>query len=416
MALIVQKYGGTSVGSLERIQHVANKVLEAKQSGHDVVVVVSAMHGETDRLIQSALKLTAQPDAREYDALISTGEQVSSALLAISLNAKNCPARSFTGQQAGIITDGFYTDARILDVKTNAMLKELKQGRVVIVAGFQGVGDIGDVTTLGRGGSDTTAVALAAALKADECQIYTDVDGVYTTDPHLILEARLLQEISFDEMLEMASLGAKVLQVRSVELASQHNIPLRVLSTFHPGLGTLVTSEAKMIQKRVVSGIAFSKEEALISLSGVPYCAGVEGYIIGKISDAHIEVDIITQNTNKTTIDLTFSVHRKNYMAAWNIVTQLAQELKATTTSNNPNVAKLSIVGIGMRTQTGVASTMFQALGKAGIPIQMIATSEIKISVVIDEEHLESGVRALHQAFELDKVPHKLEAPLAEAG
>ena len=417
MALIVQKYGGTSVGSLDRIQHVVSKVQETRQKGHDVVVVASAMHGETDRLIQLAQKLSPQPDSREYDALVSTGEQVSTALLAISLNAKNCPARSYTGQQIGIMTDGFHTDARILDVKTELMRQELACGRVVVVAGFQGTTSHGDTTTLGRGGSDTTAVALAAALKADECQIYTDVDGVYTTDPRLILEARLLAEISFEEMLEMASLGAKVLQVRSVELASQHNIPLRVLSTFHPGSGTLVTSEDKMIQKRTVSGIAFSREEAIIALSGVPNCAGVEGYILGKISDAHIEVDMITQSaTGKDTIDLTFSVHRKNYMSAWNIATQLAQELKAASITNNPKVVKLSIVGIGMRTQTGVASTMFQALGKVGIPIQMITTSEIKISVVIDEEYLETGVRAVHQAFELDKLPHKVQISMAETG
>lgn len=408
MALIVQKYGGTSVGSLERIQHVVTKIQEAKQQGHQIVVVVSAMHGETDRLVQLAHKLSPSPDPREYDALVSTGEQVSTALLAISLLAKNCPARSYTARQVGIKTDNFHTDARILEIETDFIQKELAKGQVVIVAGFQGVNGNGDVTTLGRGGSDTTAVALAAAIKADECQIYTDVDGVYTTDPHLLLEARLLSEISFEEMLEMASLGAKVLQVRSVELASKHNMPLRVLSTFHPGSGTLVTSEDKMIQRRTVSGVAFSREEAIIALIGVPNVAGVEGYLMGKISDAHIEVDLIAQKAlGQSTIDFTFSVHRKHYMAAWNIVTQLAQELKAASTANNPKVVKLSIVGTGMRTETGVASTMFQALGKAGIPIQMITTSEIKISVVIDEEHLEAGIKAVHQAFELDKLPHK---------
>ncbi len=417
MALIVQKYGGTSVGSLERIQHVVSQIQETKQKGHDLVVVVSAMHGETDRLIQMAQKLSPHPEPREYDALVSTGEQVSTALLAISLLAKNCPARSFTGQQIGILTDGYHSDARILDVNTKLMKQELDQGRVVIVAGFQGINAEGEVTTLGRGGSDTTAVALAAALQADECQIYTDVDGVYTTDPRLMLDARLLPEIAFEEMLEMASLGAKVLQVRSVELASQHNIPLRVLSSFHPGPGTLVTSEDKMIQKRTVSGIAFSREEAIITLAGVPNFAGVEGYILGKISDAHIEVDTITQTASgKNSIDLTFSVHRKNYMAAWNIVTQLAQELKALSVSNNHKVVKLSLVGIGMRTQTGVASTMFQALGQVGIPLLMITTSEIKISVVIDEEHLEAGVRAVHQAFELDKIQPKVQISMVETG
>ncbi|HSW70975.1 MAG TPA: aspartate kinase [Gammaproteobacteria bacterium] len=417
MALIVQKYGGSSVGSLDRIQHVVSKIQETRQLGHDLVVVLSAMQGETDRLIQLAHKLAPQPDLREYDALVSTGEQVSTALLAISLIAKNCPARSFTGQQIGIMTDDFHSDARILDVKTELLKQELAYGRVILVAGFQGSNSRGDITTLGRGGSDTTAVALATALQADECQIYTDVDGVYTTDPRLLLEARLLPEISFEEMLEMASLGAKVLQVRSVELASQHNIPLRVLSTFHPGAGTLVTSEDKMIHKRAVSGIAYSREEAIIALSGIPNCAGVEGYILGKISEAHIEIDMITQSMrDKDTIDLTFSLPRKSYMSAWNIVTQLAQELKAAAVSNNPKVVKLSIVGIGMRTQTGVASTMFQALGKAGIPIQMITTSEIKISVVIDEEHLETGVRAVHQAFALDDLPHKVPISMAETG
>ena len=408
VTLIVQKYGGSSVATLERIQHVASKIRETRQKGHHVIVVVSAMEGDTDRLIQMARKLSPSPTPREYDALISTGEQVSTALLALSLNAKNCLARSYTGHQVGIMTDDFHTAARIHEVKTEIIKRELNDGYVIIVAGFQGVNNRGDITTLGRGGSDTTAVALAAALNADECQIYTDVDGVYTTDPHLILEARLLNEICFDEMLEMASLGAKVLQMRSVELASQHNIPLRVLSTFHPGSGTLVTSEDKMIQKRSVSGIAFSREEAVIAISGVPNNAGVEGYILGKLSDAHIEVDMIAQHAiGKETIDFTFTINRKDYVSAWNIVTQLSQELGAASVNNNPKVVKLSLVGIGMRSQTGVASTMFKALGKAGIPIQMITTSEIKISAVISEEHLENGIQVLHQAFELDKVPHE---------
>jgi len=409
MALIVQKYGGSSVGSLDRIRQVASKIWEARQQGHQLVVVVSAMQGETDRLIQMANKLCPQPAAREYDALISTGEQVSAALLAISLNAKKCNAHSFTGQQIGIITDDFFTCARIQEVRTDLIRQELAQEQVVIVAGFQGIDSKGNITTLGRGGSDTTAVALAAALKADECQIYTDVDGVYTTDPRVLLEARLLDEICFDEMLEMASLGAKVLQMRSVELASQHHIPLRVLSSFHPGAGTLVTSEDKMIQKRSVSGIAISREEAVIAIAGVPNCAGVEGYIIGKISEAHIEIDMIAQHAlARELIDFTFTVQRKDYVAAWNIARQLAQELGAASVVNNPKVAKLSIVGIGMRSQSGVAATMFQALGKVGIPIQMITTSEIKISAIIDEEYLERGVEVIHQAFELDKAPQTL--------
>lgn len=406
MALIVQKYGGSSVGNLDRIHHVANKVIKMKEDGHDVVVVVSAMYGETDRLIQLANALTRDHDPREYDVLISTGEQVSMALLSMALNAQNRPARSFTGSQIGICTDSTHTKARILEIKTDVIRRELSHGRIVVIAGFQGVSENGDITTLGRGGSDTTAVAIAAALGADECQIYTDVDGVYTTDPHLLSEARLIPQISFEEMLEMASLGAKVLQMRSVELASKHNMPIRVLSTFSDGPGTLVTFEEKIMQKRLVSGIAFSREEAVLSLSGIPRRLGMEAKIIGKVSQANIEIDMIAQNaTAQDTVDFTFTVQRREHPKALKIVEELAAELGAVSVKTNAKVAKLSLVGIGMRSHTGVASTMFNALGEAGISIQMITTSEIKISVIIDESQLEQGVRAVHQAFELDKTP-----------
>ncbi len=404
MALIVQKYGGSSVGNLDRIHHVADKVINAKQQGNDIVVVVSAMYGETDRLIQLANALTQQHDPRELDVLISSGEQVSMALLSMALNAKNYPARSFTGIQIGIYTDSTHTKARILEVKTDIINRELQQGRIVVIAGFQGVNELGDITTLGRGGSDTTAVAIAAALRADECQIYTDVDGVYTTDPHMLSEARLIPQISFEEMLEMASLGAKVLQMRSVELASKHSMPIRVLSTFSEGSGTLVTFEEKIMQKRLVSGIAFSREEAIISLSGIPRQMGLEGRILGKVSQANIDIDMIAQNTTaEDKVDFTFTVSRREYTKALKIVEELASELGALTIKTNSKVAKLSLVGIGMRSHTGVASTMFKILGDVGITIQMITTSEIKISVVVDESHLEQGVRAVHQAFGLDK-------------
>lgn len=415
MALLVQKYGGTSVGTIERIEHVASKVINAKKQGHNVVVVVSAMYGETDRLIQLASALTSEPEPREYDILVSTGEQASMALLAIALSKHNCPARSYTGAQAGVLTDDVHTKARILDINAQKIRKDLENGFVVVVAGFQGASANGDITTLGRGGSDTTAVALAAALKADECQIYTDVDGVYTTDPHMLPEARLLTQISFEEMLEMSSLGAKVLQMRSVELASKHNVPLRVLSTFNDGPGTMVTFEDKPMQKRLVSGIAFSREEAIISLSGVPNQAGVEGQILGLISEAHIEIDMIAQNaTDNEHTDFTFTVQRKDHPKALILMQQLAKKLSAICVKSHDKVAKLSLVGIGMRSHTGVATTMFKALGDHKINIQMITTSEIKISVIIDEEHLEAGVRAVHQAFELDKLVSEKENALME--
>lgn len=405
MALLVQKYGGSSVGTLDRIHHVAAKIIQAREQGHDVVVVVSAMQGETDRLIQLAHTLTPEPDPREYDVLVSAGEQVSMSLLSMALNAKNCPARSYTSLQIGVITDDTHTKARITEVKTEKIRKELAKGRVVIVAGFQGMTAQGEITTLGRGGSDTTAVALAAALKADECQIYTDVDGVYTTDPRMLKEASLLPQISFEEMLEMASQGAKVLQMRSVEMACKHHLPIRVLSTFSDAPGTLVTLEEHIMQKRLVSGIAFSREEAIISLSGVPNRAGIEGYILNLISEANIEVDMIAQNAaDKEISDFTFTLKRTDYAKALNIIENIAKAVGAVSVTSNANVAKLSLVGIGMRSEPGVASMMFNALGSADIPIQMITTSEIKISVIVDEALLEKAVRAVHSAFELDKL------------
>jgi aspartate kinase len=406
MALLVQKYGGTSLGTLERIQNVAAKVCAARTMGNHVVVVVSAMSGETDRLIKMAQALTEEPSPREYDTLVATGEQVSMSLLSIALEHLGCPARSYTGAQAGIITDNVHTKARILDVKTDIIRRDLENGFVVIIAGFQGINKMGDITTLGRGGSDTTAVAVAAAMKADECQIYTDVDGVYTTDPRVVPEARLIPLISFEEMLEMASLGAKVLQMRSVELASKHNMPIRVLSTFTDSAGTLVTFEENIMQKRLVSGLAFSREEAIIALSGIPNRAGIEGEILTQVSQANIEIDMIAQNaTNPVHTDFTFTVQRKDYPKALKLMQKLAAGLgKDVTVKSNPGVAKLSLIGLGMRSHTGVASAMFRALGDTNINIQMITTSEIKISVIIDEECLDKGVKAVHDAFELDKI------------
>ena len=408
MALIVQKYGGTSVGTLERIESVAEKLMGWRERGYQVVVVVSAMSGETDRLIGLAKGITPRPHPRELDVLLATGEQVTIALLCIALEKRGCPARSYTGSQVRIITDNAFNKARIQAIEAAAMQADLDAGRIVVVAGFQGVDEDGNITTLGRGGSDTTGVALAAALKADECQIYTDVDGVYTTDPRVVSEARRLDRITFEEMLEMASAGSKVLQIRSVEFAGKHNVPLRVLSSFQDGPGTLITFEealeAEQMEKALISGIAFNRDEAKLTVLGVPDRPGIAYSILGPVSDANIEVDMIIQNIGRDgTTDFTFTVHRNDYERVLDILRELATRLGAREVSGDTKIAKLSLVGIGMRSHAGVASRMFQTLAKEGINIRMISTSEIKISVVVDEKYLELGVRALHEAFELDK-------------
>ncbi len=408
MGLIVQKYGGTSVGNTERIENVANKVIDWRGRGHQVVVVVSAMSGETDRLIGLAKNITSRPSPRELDVLLATGEQVTIALLCIALEKRGCPARSYTGGQARILTDNAHNKARIQDIKADSIRVDLDAGRVVVVAGFQGVDEDGNITTLGRGGSDTTGVALAAALKADECQIYTDVDGVYTTDPRVVPEARRLDRITFEEMLEMASLGSKVLQIRSVEFAGKHNVPLRVLSSFQEGPGTLITfeeaNEAKQMENVLISGIAFNRDEAKLTVQGVPDRPGIAFSILGSVSAANIEVDMIIQNIGRDgTTDFTFTVHRNDYERTLEILNEQATRLGAREVSGDGKIAKLSLVGIGMRSHAGVASKMFEALAREGINIRMISTSEIKISVVIDEKYLELGVRALHEAFGLEK-------------
>lgn len=404
MALIVQKYGGTSVGNLDRIQHVADKVIATRKRGDDVVVVVSAISGETNRLLELANTLSKRPSPRELDVLLSTGEQVTIALLAIALQEKGVHARSYTGGQVKILTDSAFNKARIEKIDEDNIRNDLASGCVAIVAGFQGVDIHGNITTLGRGGSDTTAVALAAALKANECQIYTDVDGVYTTDPRVEPKARRLACITFEEMLEMASLGSKVLQIRSVEFAGKYNVPLRVLSTFQEGEGTLITYEEEHMEKPYVSGVAFNRDEAQLTITGVPDRPGVAACILGPISDANIEVDMIVQNVagNETT-DFTFTVHRNDYDKALEILKSRADEIGSKQISGYTNIVKLSLVGVGMRSHAGIASMMFKALANEKINIRMISTSEIKISVVIEEKYLELGVRTLHDAFNLDK-------------
>ena len=407
MALIVQKYGGTSVGDVERIQNVARKVAKFRDQGHDVVVVVSAMSGETNRLIGLARDIDEKAAGREFDVLVSTGEQVTIALLSMALNKMGYPARSYTGAQVHILTDNAYNKARIREIDDERIRGDLDKGRVVVVAGFQGVDEGGNITTLGRGGSDTTAVALAAALKADECQIYTDVDGVYTTDPRVVSEARKLDRITFEEMLEMASLGSKVLQIRSVEFAGKYNVPLRVLSSFEEGgEGTLITVEDEQMEQAMISGIAFSRDEAQLTITGVPDKPGVAYSILGPVSEANIEVDMIVQNIGADdTTDFTFTVHRNEYEKALEIMQATAERLGAREVSGNNKIAKVSLVGVGMRSHAGIASKMFEALAKEGINILMISTSEIKVSVVVDEKYLELGVRALHDVFELDQEP-----------
>ena len=406
MGLIVQKYGGTSVGSVERIQNVARRVIDYRKQGHDVVVVVSAMSGETDRLMRLAKEIDPCPNERELDVLLSTGEQVTIALLAMMLHKLGCPARSYTGSQVQILTDAVYNKARILKIDEERVRKDLLEGRVVVVAGFQGVDEKGDITTLGRGGSDTTGVALAAALKADECQIYTDVDGVYSTDPRVVPNARRLERITFEEMLEMASSGSKVLQIRSVEFAGKYNVPLRVLSSFGEGSGTLITYEDTAMEQALISGIAFNRDEAKLTIVGVPDQPGVAYRILGPIGEANIEVDMIVQNVGADgTTDFTFTVHRNDFDKAMAIMKTVAQELRARDTKGDNKIVKISLVGVGMRSHAGIASSMFKSLADHGINIQMISTSEIKISVVVDEKYLELGVRALHDAFGLEQKP-----------
>ncbi len=404
MALIVQKFGGTSVGSVERICQVAEKVKGFRARGDDLVVVVSAMSGETNRLIELAKAIQADPDPREMDVLVSTGEQVTIALLAMALKEIGVDAVSYTGSQVRILTDSAHTKARIQNIDDARMRADLSAGRVVIVAGFQGVDEQGNITTLGRGGSDTTGVALAAALKADECQIYTDVDGVYTTDPRVVENARRLDQITFEEMLEMASLGSKVLQIRAVEFAGKYNVPLRVLHSFKEGPGTLITlEEGAAMEQPVISGIAFNRDEAKLTIRGVPDTPGVAFKILGPVSAANIEVDMIVQNVSQdNTTDFTFTVHRNDLRKAQDILNQVATQIGAREVAGDSRIVKVSIVGVGMRSHAGVASKMFQALSDEGINIQMISTSEIKISVVIDEKYLELAVRSLHSAFELD--------------
>lgn len=404
MTLIVQKFGGTSMGSLERIAHVAHKVRQTRAQGHQVIAVVSAMAGETDRLIKLSKDITAYPDPREYAALISTGEQVSATLLAIALQKIDCPAKSYNARQIHIMTDNVFLKARILNINTDFIQQRLALGEVLVITGFQGVTESGDITTLGRGGSDTTAVALASALNATECQIYTDVEGVYTADPRVVSKAKLLTQITFEEMMEMAGLGAKVLQSRSVEFIGKYKIPVRVLSSFtENSQGTLITFEDSRMEKPLVSGIAFNRNEAKLTITGVPHTPDSVFAIIYPIAENNIDIDMIVQNIaidNK--IDLTFTVQRDDYQQAFMLLKQVATRLGATEVTGNLSIAKLSVIGVGMRSHAGIARTMFQTLATEGITTQLITTSEIKISVAIDEKYLELGARALHTAFGLD--------------
>ncbi len=405
MALIVQKYGGTSVGTAERIGAVADRVIDWRKRGNDVVVVVSAMSGETDRLLELASQISDSPVPRELDVLLATGEQVTIALLSMALEQRGCAARSYTGSQVHIRTDSAHNKARIHEIEDARMRADLTAGRVVVVAGFQGADEDGNITTLGRGGSDTTAVALAAALHADECQIYTDVDGVYTTDPRVEPKARRLERITFEEMLEMASLGSKGLQIRAVSFAGRYNVPLRVLSSFGEGEGTLITYEDEEMENALISGIAFNRDEAKLTVLGVPDTPGVAHKLLGPIADANIEVDMIVQNVapDGATTDFTFTVHRNDYARAMQILQATANELEAKQVTGDDSIVKISLVGVGMRSHAGIASTMFEALANEGVNIRMISTSEIKVSVVVDEKYLELGVRALHDAFALDQ-------------
>ena len=407
MALVVQKYGGTSVGDAERIRNVARRVLNTKNQGHEVVVVVSAMAGETDKLIGLAKQVTSNPDERETDVLISTGEQVSIALLAIALKDMGADAKSYLGFQIKIATDSAFGKARITGIESEKMLQDLKQGRIIVVAGFQGVDESDNITTLGRGGSDTTAVAIAAAVKADVCEIYTDVDGVYTTDPNICSKARKLPKISYDEMLEMASLGAKVLQIRSVEFAKKYDVPIHVRSSFNDNPGTIVCKEDKEMEKVVVSGVTYNKNEAKIEVMRVPDVPGMAAKLFKPIADANIVVDMIiqTSSTEKGCADVVFTVPQSDFAKTLQIVKEAIKGFGGKEVKSNEDIAKVSIVGVGMRSHSNVATQMFSALAKEGINIQMISTSEIKISCIIDSRYTELAVRALHDAFELDKPP-----------
>ncbi len=402
MSLIVQKYGGTSLGSIEKIGQVADKVAARAKSGDKVVVAVSAMSGETNRLVSLAKAMSTKHHAREMDVIISTGEQVSIALLTMALLDRGCDARSYTGQQIRMLTDSAHGKARIKDIQCDRIRTDLDAGRVVVVAGFQGVDDDGNITTLGRGGSDTTAVAIAATLDADECQIYTDVDGVYTTDPRIEPKARKLDYITFEEMLEMASLGSKVLQIRSVEFAGKYNVPLRVLSAFEEGEGTLIALEEDKVEQALISGIAFNKDEAQLTITGVPDQPGVASKILGPVTAANIEIDMIVQNIGDDgTTDFTFTLQRSDYETAHRLLEQVKQNLKAKKVIGDSEIVKISLVGVGMRSHAGIANTMFETLADENINIRMISTSEIKISVVVEEKYLELAVRSLHNAFGL---------------
>ena len=405
MSLIVQKYGGTSVGTVDRIKAVAEKVAAGHRAGDKIVVAVSAMSGETNRLIGLASEIQEQPNLREMDVLVSTGEQVTIALLCMALQEAGIEARSYTGGQVRILTDNAHGKARIQEIDGHRIQDDLEAGKVVVVAGFQGADDAGNITTLGRGGSDTTAVALAAALNADECQIYTDVDGVYTTDPRVVAEARRLDKITFEEMLEMASQGSKILQIRSVEFAGKYNVPLRVMSSFDDGPGTLISLEDDdQMEKPVVSGIAFNRDEAKLTIRGIPDQPGVAYKVLGAVSAANIEIDVIVQNVAKdNSATITFTVHRNDLKRAKALLETIAADLGALEVDTDDRIVKVSIVGVGMRSHAGVAATMFESLAAEGINIQLITTSEIKITVVIEERYLELAVRALHSAFGLEQ-------------
>jgi len=408
MPLIVEKYGGSSVGTSERIRAVADRVAASHRAGDDLVVVLSAMAGETNRLLELARDIDPEADARETDVLVSTGEQVTIALLTMALHKLDVPARSYTGGQVRILTDNVHGKARILDIDADMVRTDIEQRNVVVVAGFQGVDREGNITTLGRGGSDTTAVAMAAALKADECRIYTDVDGVYTADPRIVPEARRLEQITVEEMLELSSLGAKVLETRSVEFAGKYKVPLRVLSSFESGKGTLITYEVNKMEQPLIAGIAYNRDEAKLTIRGVPDQPGVASTIFGQISDAHVNVDMIIQNVAQDgTTDLTFTVNRSEYPHARAILEKISAELKAREVVGDDQLAKISIVGVGMRSHAGIASTMFEAMATEGINIELISTSEIKISIGVADRYVELAVRALHKAFGLEVETHE---------